>query len=336
MPVGLSKVARQKEKLWTKKTKRPQGWHGAVYGLVTHTSGSGLPSNAKKAGQKVIDRALSYYSRSHGCHYVCGWHEADLWQIANEIESANGVGVTAIPTKDQKGQVESVAGKYSGSWETDLTPAFVTRWKTRWAHLEDVKTPLDLFPTKYANSCYVHVEMPPCVFHHNGKLVTGAEPMEEGLWFTKAQHDNIVKLAMDIAERNGWPNGWWSTGRFVTHEDITPISRSNRYGGWDPGVLRSTPRFDWDYVVSEIERLTIEQRKQELVIETNKKIDEAIPLDDVGRVGTVVTYPGVKEDDMILKKDENGVVTIQPYHFPEPTFWRKLVEFVRKLFNAKR
>lgn len=116
---------------------------------------------------------------------------------------------------------------------------------------------LELLPgTRTVNSCYVRVECVPCVFHSDDGLVTGdgVEPMRPGLRFTRAQHDTVAALAVDVARRNGWPEGktWWRTSRLVGHEDLTPISRHDRNGGWDPGGLRDDPYFDWEYVYERI------------------------------------------------------------------------------------
>ncbi|MDX1417939.1 MAG: hypothetical protein R3293_27305, partial [Candidatus Promineifilaceae bacterium] len=108
-----------------------------------------------------------------------------------------------------------------------------------------------------ANSCYIHVECPPCVFHGEKRLETGAEPLRPGLRFTAAQHNTVARLAVDIARRNGWPMNttWWRTPRLLGHEDLTPIARHDSRGGWDPGYLREKPYFDWDYVYGMIEQI---------------------------------------------------------------------------------
>ena len=97
--------------------------------------------------------------------------------------------------------------------------------------------------------------MIPCVFWVGSKKIVAAEPMRPGLKFTKAQHDTAAFLAVDIAERKGWPDGWWLTPRLGAHEFFTPISRHNTGGGWDPGITRAKPFFDFDYVQSVIEDL---------------------------------------------------------------------------------
>jgi hypothetical protein len=233
---------------------RPAGWQSNVYGLVVHTTGSGLPASAKARGVYHTVRAVDYYSSSHGCHYVCGWggvERGDLIQVANEREQANGVGVTnrAEPAKDQR---RSVA---AGRFEADLPGVLVRRWRQRWPGYEHS---LALLPgTDSVNSCYVHLECVPCVYWLDDELVTGdgVEPMRSGLRFTRAQHDTVARLAVDIATRNGWPSDepWWRSPRLLGHEDLTPISRHDQGGGWDPGYLRESPYFDWDYVYRCIE-----------------------------------------------------------------------------------
>ena len=242
---GQSAIAVQAARQWDS-VDRPAGWIGKVYGLVVHTTGGGLPSKATSKGIYHTAFAVSYYSQSHGCHYVNGWRGVtggDLLQVANEREQANGVGVG-----DQRRSIDQ------GRFEKDLPAAVVAQWRARWPGVEH---PLKLLPgTRTANSCYVHVECVPCVFHHGKRLVTDAPPLRPGLRFTQAQHEAVALLACDIARRNGWPvhETWWRSARLVGHEDLTPFNRHDRVGGWDPGGMRATPYFDWGFVYSCIER----------------------------------------------------------------------------------
>ena len=244
---------------------RPAGWIGKVYGLVVHTTGGGLPASAKDKRIYHTVHAVDYYSQSHGCHYVNGWRGVaggDLLQVANEREQANGVGVG-----DQRRSIDQ------GRFEKDLPAAVVAQWRARWPGVEH---PLRLLPgTRTANSCYVHVECVPCVFHHDKRLITDATPMRPGLRFTQAQHEAVALLACDIARRNGWPlhETWWRTPRLLGHEDLTPYNRHDKVGGWDPGGMRATPYFDWDFVYTMIER---ECRAQGQVQELELEQDEAV------------------------------------------------------------
>ena len=33
--------------------------------------------------------------------------------------------------------------------------------------------------------------------------------------------------------------------RLVTHEDVQPFERWDAHGGWDPGILRAKPTYNW-------------------------------------------------------------------------------------------
>ena len=53
----------------------------------------------------------------------------------------------------------------------------------------------------------------------------------------------------DIAKR--WGFDIHGLGRLVTHEMITPHSRSDAGGGWDAGLLRKNPRISWNWITRE-------------------------------------------------------------------------------------
>ncbi len=254
---GWSPLAIPAVKTWDDRD-RPKGWIGGCFGLVVHTTGGGLPQQAKKAGLWPTVSAVNHYSKSHGCHYINGWgglHGGDLLQVAGERERAMGVG-----TRKDQPETNQWASVARGTWEEDLTEvaslATVNRWKRRWAHT-DATNPLELFPSKYANSCYIHVECIPMVYYWKRKTFTDlrVEALREGLRFTQEQHETVAMLATDIAYRNGYIDEpeWWKSGRLVGHEDVTPLSRSVKSGGWDPGWLRAKPYFDWNYVNDMIE-----------------------------------------------------------------------------------
>ena len=245
---GVSAVARQAASQWTGSLRSPP-WRIAVYGLVVHQTGGQLPCRAAARGQDPVARAVSYYAQTRGTHYVCGWggHTAgDLQQVAEDDRyRANGVGMGK--------QRESVR---LGRWPNDLPAAVVAQWRLRWPNQAN---PMALLPgTKTANEPYVHVEMIPAVVPWcnagRGLPATTPSPMRQGLRYTAGQHDSIVDLSVDIATRHNWPDVWWETPRLLGHEDLSPITRSDRNGGWDPGGMRAEPWFDWDYVRSAIRR----------------------------------------------------------------------------------
>jgi hypothetical protein len=212
---------------------RPKGWRGKVFGVVVHTTGSGLVRKAKAESVPLMAMAQRIYHRMRGCHYVIDY-DGTIVQMANEDVEAWGVGVSEPKNKAYKGQVESVKGRYSGDWKKDLPKGLGSRWQRRWPGYAN---PLHLLPgTKTANSCFVHIELPPL------------NPSS----FTDHQYASVARLVMDIADRNGWKGRWWRTPRLLGHEDLTPITRSNARGAWDPGALRARPVFDWDRVINYI------------------------------------------------------------------------------------
>jgi hypothetical protein len=254
-PMSRSRLAVPGAKMWDA-GDRPKAWQDREYGLVVHTTGGGLPSKALARGLYPTVLGTEVYNQSHGCHYLCGWKgvDGDLLQLADDREQANGVGVRKDePEKNQWTSVKR--GRHA--WEEDLPDDLVKAWRARWPGWAN---PLDLLPgTDSANAPYLHLELIPCVFSHNGKLHTAAEPLTPGLRFTRAQHDGVADLARDLADRKGWwslsGSGspfWWRTPRLLGHEDLTPLSRHDKLGGWDPGALRGAKYFDWEYVYRRI------------------------------------------------------------------------------------
>lgn len=252
-PSSRSQLAVQAAKQWNA-GDRPKEWQGREYGLIVHTTGGGLPAKARAKDKYPTVLGASVYHASHGCHYLCGWRglDGDLLQLADDREQAQGVGVRADdPEHDQWRSVK----RGRGAWERDIPGDLVARWRRRWPGWAN---PLDLLPgTEMANAPYLHLEMIPCVFAEGHELVTAVEPMRAGLRFTQAQHDAAVALACDVADRKGWHDAaalapWWRTPRLLGHEDLTPLSRHDKHGGWDPGALRPAPYFDWVYVLDQI------------------------------------------------------------------------------------
>lgn len=260
-PPGVSPLAITASQTFAGK-QRPKGWQGKVYGGVTHTTGRGLPNKAEKDGVYVTVTAARIYSRSRGCNYAMGYrgHQGgDLIQIANENTEAWGVGVGEPKNKSYKGQVESIKRKYKGSWQKDLPPSLVKRWQERWPLYSN---PLDLLPgTKTANAAYVQMELIPLTKYW---INQGYEP-HDGTLFTFDQHISLAHWYVDVAERNGWEGEWWRTPRVLGHEDLTPITRHDKRGGWDPGWLRSSVYFDWEPVIEEIVRLEQNLTEQAIV-----------------------------------------------------------------------
>ncbi|MEP7342385.1 MAG: N-acetylmuramoyl-L-alanine amidase, partial [Acidobacteriota bacterium] len=66
-----------------------------------------------------------------------------------------------------------------------------------------------------------------------------------GYGFTNAQYEALAKLVADIARRHKLPITSAPSARLLGHEDVHPLSRQNKGGGWDPGAHRDKPKFSW-------------------------------------------------------------------------------------------
>lgn len=213
-----------------------------VFGLVVHTTGSGATNRAWKQRRSVLDWCIERYLTTFGCHYICGYKglDAELVQVGNEYRRPNTVGMA-----EQNRSIDR------GRFARDLKPRMLFHWRNRWP---GKASPRNLFPGRSVNQFYAGVEMPPCVWWNTsrGRNHVSAPPMRQGLRYTRAQHDAIVQLAWDMANRHAWSGNWWETGRLVGHEDLSPLTRQNSGGGWDPGALRGEPWWDWAYIRSEL------------------------------------------------------------------------------------
>lgn len=107
-----------------------------------------------------------------------------------------------------------------------------------------------------SHNCYIGIEMLPVA-----NDLYGMAPWSQAIWkgwgkpqgflYTLNQHQALLMLAKDIAERWSLPIGWHRTGRLCTHEDVNPIARHTKKppACWDPGIIRPKPWFDWNYLL---------------------------------------------------------------------------------------
>jgi hypothetical protein len=215
--------------------------------LGVHMTGRSIVARAIKRNENILEHILSYYTqKSTSSHYLLHW-DGELWQMTDDRIRVPHIGVTASER----------ALYLSGAWAKGapdregrvISAATVKLWRAAWPHY---KSPQHLFPTDSVNNVSVGVEMPPCWV--SGKYL--AEPLRDGLWHTAAQHLGIALLACDLAKRHSWERNWWidpkggpRTPILPGHEDCDLYGRSQSTGGWDPGALRSSPRWDWDTVI---------------------------------------------------------------------------------------
>jgi N-acetyl-anhydromuramyl-L-alanine amidase AmpD len=196
------------------------------WGLCVHTSGRGILSRALRDDMDPVDAALKWYRAStrSGVHYVVGW-DGCLFQMLDDNKRGAHVGLSR---KDRRAYLD-------GSWMWGKSQRALTLWRNKWAR----KSPQHLYPAKSVNDCYIGIEMVPLPALRVGS---------DGLWFTPAQHEAVRHLACDLAHRHKWPKGWQFSPRLLGHEDVSSHGRWDNGGGWDPGALRTKPRFDWSAV----------------------------------------------------------------------------------------
>lgn len=214
-----------------------------VFGVVIHTTGSGVVYAARRKKIDPLDYAVKVYTDPNDrCgHYVVGW-DGTIVQIVDETLRAQHVGYDIV---DHRALLD-------GSWVKRVSVTAAALWKARWPN---VHGPAYLFPGTSPNSVYIGIEMIPL---EDDADINIPAPMAVGLTFTKAQHVAVAKLVNDIIDRWNLPaNEVLSAakGRMVSHEDLQPLSRSDFGGGWDPGALREVPRFDYNAVRSFIVNL---------------------------------------------------------------------------------
>lgn len=201
----------------------------AVFGIAVHCTGSGIVGKALAEGADCFEYTLAYYMRpdTYFAHYLVGF-DGTIAQIADEHERAPHIG---LPPADRDAYL-------SGRWKRKLPRPFVSSWIARWPQY---LSPSHLYPGRSPNNAYVGLEL---LVWQDG---CPGEPRAQGRKYTTAQHDAAAALAADIARRWDLPGRWQDTGRLACHEDISPLTRTSKGEGWDPGVIRAAPWFDWDY-----------------------------------------------------------------------------------------
>lgn len=214
-----------------------------VWGFLLHTTGGGVTDQAKRERRKPIDVAIEIYIKSQngsngypwGGPAYCIDFDGTIYQIAPDEIMTYHAGSSRHDAQGRTNRDRYI----DGSWKTTVPKAAVNAWCAKW---QGAAHPYSLFPSRSPNVDFVGCEMIPI---GDG---FGGTPMGPGLRFTDAQHRAAIALAIDVGTRHSFPAGWAMSSRLLGHEDVDPIERSDAGGGWDPGFLRASPYFDFNYV----------------------------------------------------------------------------------------
>jgi N-acetyl-anhydromuramyl-L-alanine amidase AmpD len=206
-----------------------------AFGVMFHTTGRGVLDRAKEWGLSPLKAAEQIYTRKGAsfAHYILG-QDGTLLQVADELEHAAHTG---IPRAQREQYM-------SGAWTQAVKATTLQKWQKRWPGF---KSPSHLYPTTSPNSCYIGVEFIP----------------DNNAEFSAAQYAASAALVVDIATRHKFLAEMrnkllenLASPRLVGHEDIEPLERWNKMGGWDPGALRDAPKFVWANVTRRIKTMS--------------------------------------------------------------------------------
>lgn len=209
----------------------------APYGLVVHTPGSTAIAKARKLGIPPLEYLVAHYNERgrFGPHYVCDL-DGTLVQLEDDDEVTWHVGWTTIMTRLYR----------TGRWRRVASAATVEAWDERWPGR---RSPLELLPGDTPNACMLGIEVIPIV------APSEYEPLVPGMRYTAMQHESVRGLVRDLARRHRWPRAELRA-RVLGHEDLAPLpwpanpsGRADAGGGWDPGALRASPRWDWEWIL---------------------------------------------------------------------------------------
>lgn len=195
-----------------------------IVGHILHTT-----------GDKDEAKILNYYATSSEgiCPHYFVNYTGDVYQFCDLDRVAYHAGYGKADLGD--GQAELYAAGLDvwtrrinrAPWKLDEPSPIYDWWKTRWPGLA---SPLDLPFGDKPNRRSVGIEL--------------QEPTDEMSdvtpdHFTDAQYARAAELVLSsrASLRMSAP---LDARHVVGHSDVTPISRSNKRGGWDPG-----PRFNW-------------------------------------------------------------------------------------------
>lgn len=203
-------------------------------GLCVHTSGRTIVERAASWEVPAISLALEHY-RKMGRVHACIDYDGVIYQTLDWNRRGPHVGISK---KERRAFL-------NGTWETivldkePLHQGSLALWHERFPEHE---SPAHLYGTKSPNDWYIGIEMIPLL-----------KPLPDGSWYTPEQYAALSEIYAILADMFLWDTQDITT--LVGHECLDPFGRwftvnkkKKAIWAWDPGALRSRPRFLWDRV----------------------------------------------------------------------------------------
>lgn len=206
--------------------------------VIVHITGRSTWNNARKRKQNPLTRLARYF---------CGYKSADSRALNRKGRAC------ATYAIGPWGEVIRLMEDEYRPWSACYPRAHASKRKARklevprwWAEeWQDIDPNLGLLEKQYPDTMSID--------HPVDLIGTSRRPNFESLaiecvqWgnqylLTRAQYRSLSDLLLKLCERWGIPHNRLGV---VGHEDLTPWTRGDAGGGWDPGALRATPRFDW-------------------------------------------------------------------------------------------
>jgi hypothetical protein len=214
-------------------------------GLCFHTTGGNITKKAKARKTTPIAIALSVYREmqngSEGYNWGGPTYVMDtdglIYELADELTRTNHIGSSG-------GRRAQYLAENGTAWRRLCSRAAVSCWENAWP---GYLSPQHLFPGQSANTYYIGCELIPAGDGFGAAWTSRCSSLR----FSEPQHRACIALAVDVATRHEWPDGWWLTPRLVAHEDVGLIDRHNAGGGWDWGALRQDPYVDFPLIRTE-------------------------------------------------------------------------------------
>ena len=208
-----------------------------VNSIIIHTTGYGLGLKRIKNNNKTLEEIGAAYAHrmanilKYKGHFLID-HTGKIWQFIP-------VGETAWHTGSGKRKLLKSEKLYS--W-----------WIERWEGIVEKPTDLPVWRGS-PNRNSVGIDL---LAHGNGQITQG---------YTKKQYKSLARLIKSVCEDLEIP---LQRKYILGHEDVDPISRGSKKGGWDPG------RFDWGYLFSLMEEPIAEEAEEAAEIVAKNSLNQ--------------------------------------------------------------